>query len=232
MNRCSFSLRVEQELARLLGHALCQTITRFHIKQSGTLDNSEHILILAPTGMAEYHIKGTTFHTGLCIPPQQLGKLTPLTNDHRNSLRAHLINASHIFIDQVSMVGSTSSEYTNIRLQEIFDCKKPFGGKHDIAIGDFYQMKPVMDSYIFQNSGKCYTALAPNVWCDNFEIYSLTEILHQKEEKKFCELIVSIRHNAQEDNRVFESHIVKKDSQRLQFWCKTHIFICKCCKTT
>ena len=60
----------------LFGHALCGTITRFHKKQPGTADNNEHILILAPTGMAAYHIKGT-FHTGLCIPPQQLGKLTP-----------------------------------------------------------------------------------------------------------------------------------------------------------
>ena len=48
------------------------------------------------------------------------------------------------------MVGSTLSEYRNTRLQEIFDCKKPFGGKHVIAIGDFYQMKPVMDGYIFK----------------------------------------------------------------------------------
>ena len=64
----------------LLGCALCKRITRFHRKQTGTADNNEHILILAPTGMAAYHIKGT-FHTGLCIPPQQLGKLTALTND-------------------------------------------------------------------------------------------------------------------------------------------------------
>ena len=53
----------------------------FTENKQGLTDNNEHILILAPTGMAVYHIKGTTFHTGLCIPPQQLGKLTPLTND-------------------------------------------------------------------------------------------------------------------------------------------------------
>ena len=111
----------------LLGRALCETITRFHRRQAGTPGNNEHILILSPTGMAAYHIKGTTFHTGLCIPPQQLGKLTPLTNDQRNSLHARLINVSHIFIDEVSMVGSTLSEYANIRLQGIFDCKKLFG---------------------------------------------------------------------------------------------------------
>ena len=209
----------------LLGRALCETITRFHRKQVGTADNNEHILILAPTGMAVYHIKGTTFHTGLCILPQQLGKLTPLTNDQQNSLRARLINVSHIFIDEVSMVGSTLSEYGNTRLQEIFDCKKPFGGKHVIAIGDFYQMKPVMDGYIFKNSGKCYTALAPNVWCDNFKIYSLTEILRQKQEKKFCQILNCLRKAqcTEEDNRIFESCIVKKDSQDYNFGAR-HIF--------
>ena len=209
VSRCSFSLRVEQELVRLLGCALCETITRFHKKKAGNADNNEHILILAPTGMAAYHIKGTTFHTRLCIPPQQLGKLPPLTHDQQNSLRSHLINVSHIFIDEISMVGSTLAEYANIRLQEIFDCKKPFGGKHVIAI-DFYQMKPVMNGYIFKNSGKCYTALAPNVWCNNFKIYSLTEIMHQKEEKNFCE-ILNCLHKGQcteEDDKVLQSRIV------------------------
>ena len=70
--------------------------------------------------MAAYHIKGTTFHTGLCIPPQQLEKLPPLTHDQRNSLQSCLIDITHIFIDEISMVGSTLAEYANIRLQEIF----------------------------------------------------------------------------------------------------------------
>ena len=64
----------------LLGHTLCETITRFHRKQAGTADNNEHILILAPTGMAAYHIKAQHFIQDF-VPPQQLGKLTPLTND-------------------------------------------------------------------------------------------------------------------------------------------------------
>ena len=108
------------------------------------------------------------------------------------------INVNHIFIDEVSMVGLTLSEYANIRLQEIFDCKKPFGGKHVIAIGDFYQMKPVMDGYIFKNSGKCCTALMPNVWCDNFKIYSPVELCIKKKKRNFVKYkIVSIKLNAQ-----------------------------------
>ena len=84
------------------------------------------------------------------------------------------------------MVGSTLSEYVNIRLQEICDCKKPFGGKHVTAIVYFYQMKPVMDGYIFKNSGKRYTALAPNVWCDNFIRYiHLQKFCIKKKKRNF-----------------------------------------------
>ena len=57
----------------LLGCALCETIIGFDRKKAGTVDNNEHFLILVPTGMAAYRIKGT-FHTALCIPPQRLGK--------------------------------------------------------------------------------------------------------------------------------------------------------------
>ena len=123
------------------------------------------------------------------------------------------------------MVGSTLSEYGNIRLQEIFDSKKPFGGKHVITIGDFYQMKTVKDGYIFKNSGKCYTALAANVWCDNFKIYSLTEILHQKEEKKFSEILNHLckAQCTEEDNRIFKSRIIIKDSQDYNFGAR-HVF--------
>ena len=140
-------------------------------------------------------------------------------------MRSHLIHVTHIFIDEISMVGSTLAEYANIRLQEIFDCKKPFGGKHVIAIGNFYQMKPVMDGYIFKSSGKRYTALAPNVWCDNFKIYSLTEIMHQKEEKNFCEILNHLCKGqcTEEDDKVFQSCIVKKDSPDYKFNVR-HIF--------
>ena len=49
--------------------------------------------------------------------------------------------------------------------------------------------------------------------------------MHQKEEKKFCE-ILNCLHKGQcteEDNKVFESGIVKKDSQDYNFSAR-HIF--------
>ena len=78
---------------------------------------------------------------------------------------------------------------------------------------------------MFKNSGKPYIALAPNVWCNNFKIHSLTEIMYQKEEKKFCEILNHLRKGqcTEEDNKVFESRIVKKDSQDYNYSAR-HIF--------
>ena len=165
----------------VLGHALCETIVRYYRKQPGHVDSGKYILVLAPTGMAAYHIKGTTFHTGLHIPVNQIGKLMPLSHNERNTLHSHLRNVRLVIIDEISMVGSRLFEKCNIHLQDIFGTKKPFEDKHVIAFGDFYQMKPVIDNYIFKNSGKEYTALAPNLWSEHFKIYifSLEEIMHQ-----------------------------------------------------
>ena len=58
-----------------------------------------------------------------------------------------------------------------------------FGGLNVIAIGDFYQMHPVQDCYVFKNPGYAYECLAPNPWTEIFEIFSLTEIVRQKEDK-------------------------------------------------
>ena len=90
----------------VLGCALCETIARYYRKQPGHVDSGKYILVLAPTGMAAYHIKGTTFHTGLHIPVNQIGKLTPLSHNERNTLHSHLRNVRFIIIDEISMVGS------------------------------------------------------------------------------------------------------------------------------
>lgn len=42
-------------------------------------------------------------------------------------------------------------KYINLRLQEILGCLKPFGGVSVIAFGDLYQLKPVMDQWIFKS---------------------------------------------------------------------------------
>ena len=39
----------------------------------------------------------------------------------------------------------------NNRLKDIKGCKDDFGGVSIVAIGDLFQLEPVMDSYVFKD---------------------------------------------------------------------------------
>ena len=89
----------------VLGRALCETINRSYNKRAGEDNTGRHVLVLAPTSMAAFHIKGNTFNTGLRIPPFQ-EKMEPLSMDLRNQLFSKYRDVKFIFIDEISMVGS------------------------------------------------------------------------------------------------------------------------------
>ena len=154
-----------------VGHALMETITRYYRKQVGENYEHEVILTVAPTGMAAFQIKGTTAHSGLYIPINQ-NKLSNLSHSERNNLYKQYADLKVVFIDEISMVGCHIFNKIDQHLQEIFGCKKVFGDHHVVAIGDFYKMKPVKDTYIFKNPDSSYSALATNTWIDHFKIFT------------------------------------------------------------
>ena len=57
-----------------------------------------------------------------------------------------------IFIDEISMVGSGMFNSLDLRLQQIVGTKEPFGGLSIITIGGLFQLKPVFDHWIFENT--------------------------------------------------------------------------------
>ena len=71
-----------------------------------------------------------------------------------------------IFTDEISMVGSGMFNFLNLRLQQIMGNKEPFGGISLITVGDLFQLKPVFDKWIFENSQIGYDALASNIWAE------------------------------------------------------------------
>ena len=105
---------------------------------------------------------------------------------------AQLKRLKVIFIDEISMVGSGMFNFLNLRLQQIMGNKEPFGGVSLITVGDLFQLKPVFDKWIFENSQIGYDALASNIWAEYFNIES-TEIMRQKDDKEFAELLNRLR---------------------------------------
>ena len=79
------------------------------------------------------------------------------------------------------------------RLKDIEGSSLPFGGVSIVAIGDLFQLQPVMDGYVFKNMDNDeYGVLAPNVWQELFKMFELKQI-RQRESKDFAELLNRLR---------------------------------------
>ena len=126
--------------------------------------------MLGPTGKAAYTIKGNTIHSALAIPANQsLKNYKQLDSSRLNTLRTQFGGVRLIFIDEISMVGNSMfAIQINNRRKDIKGCKDDFGGVSIIAIGDLFQLEPVIDSYVFKDLKNLdYAVLAPNLWRNN-----------------------------------------------------------------
>lgn len=156
---------------------LYQAMLKYYNKQPGTDPGLLHIMLTAPTGKAAYLLRGNTLHLALKIPINQKLEFKSLDNDSLNTLRTQMASTKVIFIDEISMVGVRLFSFIHKRLQEIRLSSQPFGGISIIACGDLFQLQPVCDSYIFQQSHNGYGPLACNLWQDNFEMTELHNIM-------------------------------------------------------
>ena len=108
--------------------------------------------MLAPTGKAAYLIKGNTIHSAFGIPASQsLKNNKPLNSGRLNTMRCELGSLKLILLDELSMVGNSmfTVQLINNRLKDLKGSKEDFGGVSIITLGDLFQLKPVMDGYVF-----------------------------------------------------------------------------------
>ena len=91
----------------------------------------------------------------------------------------------------------------NNRLKDIKSSKEDFGGVSVIGIGDLFQLKPVMDGYIFKDiqNSQC-RILAPNLWKQYFRMFELHEIMRQRERKDFAEILNRLREGKHSKNEI------------------------------
>ncbi len=58
-----------------------------------------------------------------------------------------------------------------------------------LPVIDLLQHKPVFDHCIFENSEDGYTALETNLWQQHFQMFELSDVMRQKEDKDFAEIL-------------------------------------------
>ena len=154
-----------------LTNALYEALVRYLNGIAGENPDDVKVLKVAPTGKAAYNIKGNTIHSAFQVPANRGFQYCYLDNDRLNTIRSKLRNLKVIFIDEISMVGNGMFNFLNLRLQQILGTKLPFGGVSLITVGDLFQLQPVFDRWIFENSDTNYTPLATNLWQTYFEMY-------------------------------------------------------------
>ena len=122
-----------------------------------------------------------------------------------------------VIIDEVSMVGSNMLLEIHKRLQQIKRVSPDvtFGDVSILAVGDLYQLPPVGQSQLFSRVSDSYAQLyhSGSLWVDECQMLELTEIMHQKDDAAFCELLCRVRTNdcTREDIEILKSRVLKPD---------------------
>ena len=175
--------------------ALYQALHRYLCSNEGENPDDTRILLCAYTGKAAFNIGGQTIASAFHQKINQ--RQQNMHCDELNTFRTKYRNLSDVIIDEISMVGNGKLEFINNRLQllHVSGLKKPFGGISIIAVGDFFQLKPIMDGWIFQDLKQNAQALACNLWKENFTLFELKEVMRQKDDLAFAELLNRLRYN-------------------------------------
>jgi len=188
-----------------------QALLRYFDTVPGENIDDVKVLLTAPTGKAAYNIKGTTLHSAFGIPANHsLATYQHLGNSRLNSMRTKFAKLQVIIIDEVSMVGSNMFSFIDQRLRQICGLDKPFGGISVLLVGDMFQLRPVMDKWVFETTDNPYSTLAPNLWIDIVSFFELTTIMRQKDDAPFAHTLNRLREgqSTEEDVSCIKSRLV------------------------
>ena len=140
-------------------------------------------VLMVPTGFAALNIGGLTIHQALNLPVEHGNSTTyrKLGAERLKELRQSWKNVSTVITDEISMVSYQTTSFIHKRLTEIKgtdDTEELSGGLNIIAIGDFFQLPPVRDKFVFED-GRGYNPGSTHLWRDEFKLIELTVNMRQ-----------------------------------------------------
>jgi DNA replication protein DnaC len=151
------------------------------------------VLLMAPTGVAAININGTTINTALAIPKETGDNVPAMSDQKKTQFRLSLSQLKIIIIDEISMVANTTLLHIHQRLKDIFATPNSqlFANISVIVVGDLYQLPPIRRKPVFENyKNDVFNLYHP--W-QAFTMIELTEIMRQKEDLLFAELLNRFR---------------------------------------
>merc|ERR1712115_118003 len=110
-----------------------------------------------------------------------------LLHGAKATLAHDLSQLKHVIIDEISMVGAIFFWNINQKLKQIMGSQEYFGGLNVIATGDFHQLQPIGDPWIFNRTtirGRC-NGTATNIWKVYFKMYKLTEHVRSEGDQEY-----------------------------------------------
>ena len=179
------------------------------MRRPGDDGNHPYVIKQAPTGAAASQIEGTTIHSQLNF--DFINKYYGLGDKMRARKRDELKNLKIFVIGEISMVASDMLYLIDLRLQEIKENDKPFGGVMLVILGDLLQLRPVNGRYIYEEPMReCYQIkyILNPLW-KLFTVINLEENHRQENDKKYADLLNRMRigNTSEEDMEVLRKRV-------------------------
>ena len=193
--------------------ALYQTLYRILNLKDGENPDDKRILLCAYMGFAAFNISGQTICSAFHKKMYNKGT-NHLSADELNTFRIKYRHLKVVIIDEISMVGNMTLSFIDTRLQQLTGSKAAFGGLSVIAVGDLYQLKPVGDFLICLDLKEGASSLARNLWKELFTMYELVDIMRQKDDLAFAQLLNRLRLNemTEEDKQMLQTRVFDRDT--------------------
>lgn len=163
-----------------------ECIKYIYEKHNELLDCGYHsIYKCALTGIAGHNIGGSTFHRlfGILLPRGNYTHNTIIDNIKRSKSISKIKNLKCVIIDEISMMGAKLFDAVNKAVQFYRRNDLPFGGIRLIISGDFLQLPPINDDWVFKSK----------VWNElNLHKFNMEKLMRYKDEM-YGEMLMRIR---------------------------------------
>ena len=152
------------------------------------------VIIYRKPGTTASRIDGTTIHSAFTLPIYGVGiRKKKLTDQELHNYQQLYQYLKVLVIDEISMIGDKTLYDLDKYLRRIKSNDTVYGGVSILSVGDFFQLPPVKMDPVFVDKKSNYTALAPHLWKDYFQIIELNKQVRQVLDPPFAELVNRVR---------------------------------------